>query len=159
MESSERGKESRPGRENLGDREDRQDVLGLSSEARSRLNALLERPEFLSSEQRGQLEALVGPEWTQLGVDIESYRNWSARASALLRAIDQTPHGALSDSEWTALLHEARMAVDEAHTVARHMGFSASIDAAAISIPEPEVRTIRRIDGPEVRATRRIDGP
>jgi hypothetical protein len=123
----ERSKESLGGRETLAGverllgRNGIGGVLGTSYMARSRLGALLERPEFLSSDQEGELKALVGPEWGRLGVDIERYRNWSARAVALLRAIDGTPPDALSDAHWMALLGEARRAVEEAHVAASHI--------------------------------------
>jgi hypothetical protein len=97
-------------------------VLGAAFEpARSSLRVLLERPEFFSPEQRRELVALVGPEWRHLGVDIELYRTWSSRATALLRAIDGTKHTALSDAQWTALLSEARKAVKEVHVTVSHI--------------------------------------
>jgi hypothetical protein len=159
MEMSGRGKESLPGKEGLRGRENLHDVLEVSSVARSLLDGLLERPEFLRPEHREELVVLVGPEWGRLGADIERYRSWSARATALLQAIDQTPHSALRDSEWMALLREARRAVDEAHSAVRRISFSVSVDTAARSIRDPESQATSRIVGPEGRATRRIVGP
>jgi hypothetical protein len=104
------------------DSEDLRDVLGTTfMPAQACLHALLEKPESLTPEQERALEALVGPDWRQLGVDIEQHRSWSARASTLLRSIDLTPHTAVSDSEWTALLSEARKAVAEAHVAANQI--------------------------------------
>jgi hypothetical protein len=164
MEFSERGKERLPGKEgllgrqNLEGREGLQNVLDVSSVAQSRLSVLLERPECLRWEHRKELRALVGPEWRQLGADIERYMNWSARATSLLRAIDQTPQSALADSEWTALLREAHKAVDETHTAVHRINFSMNVHVPARSILSLEDADTERILGPEGRSTRRILG-
>ena len=181
MESSEGGNANLQGKEGQQASKGLGEVLETSLTARSRVDVLLERPRFLSPKQKGELQALVGPEWSQLGIDIELSRSWSERASALLRSIDQTPHSALSDSEWTALLGEARKAVDQADIAVRRIGFSAGVEmatrsirgpaapatkkivgpveTAAKKIVGPEVRATKKIAGPEVPATRKIAGP
>jgi hypothetical protein len=159
MESSERGKANPQAKEDLQINKGLRDVLGTSLVARSRLDVLLERPRFLNPEQKGELQALVGPDWRQLGIDIERYRSWSERASALLRSIDLTPLPALSDSEWKALLGEARKAVDEADIALRRISFSADVEMGTRSIRGPAVPATRKIVGPEVPATRKIVGP
>lgn len=177
MDFSQFGKEELRGTEELrGMRELRvteglRDALGTSFEpAWSCLSALLEWPQFLSLEQREELEALVGSDWSGLGVDIERCRAWSTRAGTLLRAIDRTWRGALSDAQWTALLSQARIAVDEAQVAARHIKLSGhALDLGSqftsVGVPEgPGSSTpgilIQPPQGPDksMRDTRILDG-
>jgi hypothetical protein len=149
MEFSEVGKEVLRGKQ----------VLRTSSAAQSCLRALLERPEFLGSEQKSQLAALVGPEWRRLGVDIEKHKKWSERAGELLRAIDGTPGQALSDVHWTSLLGQAQEAVKEAQVAVRRIQFSLSIEdlgGGSIRRPEdPGGGSIRRPEDPGGGSIRR----
>lgn len=95
-----------------------------------------ERPKLFTSHQKGELQALVGPEWRQLGVDIEQHKKWSARAVGLLQAIDGTPDRALSDVHWTALLCQAYEAVKQVQVLASQI----EIPSATLRSPHSFVR-------------------
>lgn len=139
MERGGRDRETNRGRETLLDAR-----FGL---AQSKLRALLawdervhagrkERPKLFTSHQKGELQALVGPEWRQLGVDIEQHKKWSARAVELLQAIDGTPDRALSDVHWTALLSQAHEAVRQVQVMASQI----EIPSATLRSPHSFVR-------------------
>jgi hypothetical protein len=129
--------------------------------ARSRLQALLRRPDLLTFAQKQELHDLVDLRLSELGTDIDRFRDWSQRAHALVQAIDHTPRGALSDSEWTALLHEARKAVEEAHATIGRIGFRPRVEMVIKSTDDRVVEATRKIvEGPVVEATRKIvEGP
>jgi hypothetical protein len=140
-------------------------VLGPSHElARSRFRALLKRPEFLSLEQKAELEALVGREWMRLRIDIQRHMSWSALADKLLRSIDSTQSVARSDVHWTALLSQARQAVQEAHVAASHIQDSwrpddRRPDSLTDRPGEAEIGAEQLARDALLKPQRRVDGP
>jgi hypothetical protein len=100
-------------------RMDFREALGRSFwTARSRLEALLEHRAFLDKAHVGKLEELVGPEADRVRVDLQLYRNWSATAARLLKAIATTRPEGETDAALNALLVEANNAVRELNLAA-----------------------------------------